>query len=103
VGLSYDASLGFPEHIGFRCGTAREFPVFDPTRSRQLRLRERPLVAMDVTMTDYMGLGPEECLATLENLWSSIRQLGGTLEVLIHNCNPLAVWLARALAELKPA
>jgi hypothetical protein len=101
VGLRYDATVGFPEQIGFRCGTAREFPVFDPTRSSQLRLRERPLIAMDVTMTDYMGLSFEESLASLESLWERISRLGGTLEVLIHNCNPLAIRLAKALAGFK--
>ncbi len=103
VGLRYDATLGFPEQSGFRCGTAREFPVFDPPHSRQLRLRERPLIAMDVTMFDYMGLSPEKALAGLEKLWGRVSRLGGTLEVLIHNCNPMAVCLARALAGLKTA
>jgi hypothetical protein len=101
VGLAYDATLGFAEQVGFRCGTAREFPVFDATRSQPLRLRERPLLAMDVTLTYCMALSLEETLAQLQSLWNTVSQLGGTLEVLIHNCHPAARQMAKALTELK--
>jgi hypothetical protein len=103
AGLNYDATLGFPDHVGFRCGTAHEFPVFDLIESRKLRLRERPLVAMDVTLTDYMNLSLTGSASTLANLWAVTRQVGGTLEILIHNCNPLAGWLAKSVVELNAA
>lgn len=102
AGLAYDATLGFPDQVGFRCGTAHEFPVFDVPTSQPLKLRERPLIAMDVTLTDYLQLSPEEVTSTLERLWSSIRRVGGIFEVLIHNCNPAALWLADRVAQLRP-
>lgn len=101
AGLAYDATLGFPDQVGFRCGTAHDFPAFDLEQSKQLQLRERPLIAMDVTLTDYMGLSPDEVTATLERLWSAVRRVGGTFEVLIHNCNPMALWLTERLMQLR--
>ena len=29
VGLNYDTTVGFADHVGFRAGTCREFPVFN--------------------------------------------------------------------------
>lgn len=100
AGLAYDATLGFPDQIGFRCGTSREFPVFDVLQSRKLNLRERPLALMDVTMTEHMKLGPDEIVQQLRDLWATVKRFGGVLEVLIHNCNPQAAWLARQLCSL---
>src|SRR5581483_5463599 len=99
AGLAYDATLGFADHVGFRCGTSREFPVFDVLASKRLSLRERPLVVMDVTMTDYMNLRAEDMLGQLRRLWQTVKTVGGTFEVLIHNCNPQASWLADHLSR----
>ena len=99
AGLAYDATLGFADHVGFRCGTSREFPVFDVLASKKLSLRERPLIVMDVTMTDYMKLRPEEILGQLRRLWDTVKSVGGTFEVLVHNCNPQASWLAEQLSQ----
>ena len=30
LGVSQDASLGYADQVGFRCGTSYEFPAFDP-------------------------------------------------------------------------
>jgi hypothetical protein len=100
AGFSYDATLGFPDQIGFRCGTSREFPVFDVVESKKLNLRERPLALMDVTMTEYMKLGHDEIVKQLGNLWATVKSIGGVMEVLIHNCNPQAAWLAEQVCSL---
>ena len=100
AGLTYDTTVGFAEHAGFRCGTCRDFPAFDLLESRKLDLRERPLVLMDATLKDYLKLGPEEMVNQMRNLWAAVKGVGGTLEVLIHNCNPQGPWLARQLCSL---
>jgi hypothetical protein len=58
AGLDYDSTLTFAEQVGFRCGTCYEFPVFDLGCRQALKLRERPLCVMDVSVTRsaYMGL-----------------------------------------------
>lgn len=100
VGLAYDASVGFPDCVGFRCGTCHEFPVFDLLERRKLRLRERPLLLMDVTLTDGGRFRPEGITQRLRSLWAAVKSVGGTFEVLIHNCNPQAAWLAEQLCSL---
>lgn len=87
AGLSYDATVGFADQVGFRAGTCREFPVFNARTASRLTLREKPLVAMERTLLDpvYMGLEPTACLDRMERLAATCRRYGGTLSLLWHN------------------
>ena len=53
AGLKYDSSCCFHDAEGFRCGTSREFKVFDLATDKVLNLVERPLVIMDATFKFY--------------------------------------------------
>jgi peptidoglycan/xylan/chitin deacetylase (PgdA/CDA1 family) len=85
AGLAYDSTLAFAESPGFRCGTAREFPVFDVEERRQLALRERPLIAMEVSLLQYQGLAPEEAGRRMATLRETCRRFGGRFTFLWHN------------------
>lgn len=87
IGINYDATLGFADHIGFRCGTCKEFPVFNLKTRQALRLRERPLLAMDTTLLadKYMGLKQEQILEQITRLGKICCQYGGELSLLWHN------------------
>ncbi|MEM0488462.1 MAG: polysaccharide deacetylase family protein [Candidatus Bathyarchaeia archaeon] len=87
VGLDYDATLGFADHVGFRCGTCREFPVFNLRTRQTLRLRERPLIAMDTTLLShrYMKLQAEEVLEQIRALSTTCRDYSGIFSLLWHN------------------
>ncbi len=85
AGLDYDATLGFADHAGFRCGTCHEFPVFNLRTRKMLRLRERPLIAMDTTLEKYMALSPREILEKICYLSGVCRRYGGSLTLLWHN------------------
>ena len=85
VGLDYDSSVGFPERVGFRAGMCCEYPVFDLVAGRELRLTERPLVAMDVTLWSYMNLTAEGALEQLRDLAAVCRSYRGEFCVLVHN------------------
>jgi hypothetical protein len=86
AGLEYDASLGFSDVAGFRCGTAREFPVFDLRARRRLGLRERPLVVMEQAV---MG-PPAGVAAAVAPLAAACRRAGTGLSLLWHNSSLIA-------------
>jgi len=87
AGLNYDTTVGFAEHVGFRCGTCREFPVFNLRTRKALRLRERPLIVMDATLLapQYMALKFEQALEKIERLSDTCRRYGGNFTLLWHN------------------
>ena len=88
AGLTYDATLGYADHTGFRCGTCFEYTAFDPTASQRLRLRIRPLIAMDATVLSesYMALGATPAARDeLVKLKGSCRAVGGSFTLLWHN------------------
>ena len=88
AGLDYDSSLGFADRCGFRCGVCYEFPMYDLVNRRELRLRQRPLVVMECTVTDerYMGLGTgEKAFEHMNQLKNQCRKYNGDFTILWHN------------------
>jgi hypothetical protein len=85
AGLDYDSTVGFADRVGFRAGTCHEYRAFDVRARRPLRLRERPLLAMDQTLVDYMGLDPDAALQAIVDLAAECRRAAGTLTLLWHN------------------
>lgn len=87
AGLAYDSSLTFHDRAGFRSGTSHEHRVFDLRARRALRLRERPVVAMDATLKGYMGLSDAEIIDEVTTLAGRCRMFDGTMGLLWHNHN----------------
>jgi hypothetical protein len=88
AGLSYDSTLGYADHPGFRCGVCYEYPLYDVVARKPLNLRERPLIVMDCTVIDphYMGLGTgEEALKVMTDLKDTCRKYHGDFTILWHN------------------
>lgn len=88
AGLAVDSTLGYAEQAGFRCGTCHEFPVFDLRASRMLQVRERPLVAMDVTFLSPLYRGnrtPREVVEEIGMLAATCRRYQGDFTLLWHN------------------
>jgi hypothetical protein len=85
LGLSYDASVGFADHIGFRAGTAYPFCPWLLSENRKAKLLEIPLLAMDSTLFAYMKLGPEEALTQLQECAARCRTVGGVFTLVWHN------------------
>lgn len=86
--MSYDSTLGYADRAGFRCGTCHEYPAFDPVAGKALKLRIRPLVAMECTViaARYMNLGHgAEAFAVFERLKAACRAVGGNFTLLWHN------------------
>jgi peptidoglycan/xylan/chitin deacetylase (PgdA/CDA1 family) len=87
AGFAEDSSLGFADHVGFRCGTAKAYRAFDVLKGEVLAIRERPLVAMEVSLldSDYQGLHHEGAFGVLIALIKKVRHFGGEFILLWHN------------------
>ena len=85
AGLQEDCTLGYPEAAGFRCGICHDYPVFDTIQRKMLNLREKPLLAMDITLALYRGYTPEKASAILSALRSEVEKHGGDFTILWHN------------------
>ena len=88
AGLSYDSTLAFADHIGFRCGTCFDFPLYDLIGRSRLSIREKPLVVMESTVLNdaYMGLGfSEKALDAMIDLKNICKKYAGQFTLLWHN------------------
>jgi hypothetical protein len=85
AGLSYDASVGYADAVGFRTGTCHPYRVFDLQQRRALRLRERPFQVMDVTLLSSMALTPDAAGAAVMDIAAECRRHSGCLGILWHN------------------
>ncbi|KAF0279732.1 MarR family transcriptional regulator [Spiribacter aquaticus] len=87
-GLDYDSTLNYADRPGFRCGTSREYPLYDLKKGCALRVRERPLIVMEcsVIAKRYMALGyGDEALAVMERCRDISHRFGGNFTLLWHN------------------
>jgi len=106
VGLTYDSTITYADHEGFRCGTCHPFRPFDVVQDRELDLWEYPLIVMDGTLHDYRGLTPEQGEARILELAQRCKQVEGTFTLLWHNTSlegrwqPWAVVYRRVLPHL---
>jgi hypothetical protein len=88
AGFTYDSTLGYNDHVGFRCGTSHPFPLWDWTQRRPLALMERPLIAMDgagLNTEEGMGLSHDETASTYAALKKTCLRHGGDFVLLWHN------------------
>jgi hypothetical protein len=85
LGLLYDSSLGYPDEIGFRCGTSHPFPCFSLPRQRQLSLVEEPLIIMDCALQNVVERQGKSAYSMALEILSRARTAGGSPAVLYHN------------------
>lgn len=86
AGLQYDSTLSFADRAGFRCGTCREYSMYDLHARKCLPLKQRPLICMDRSVIDYMGYGmTEEAFVEMEKLKKAAKQVKGNFTLLWHN------------------
>ena len=85
--MQYDATLGFPDVIGFRNGMARPYKLFNFERNSISETLEIPLHIMDTSLQHpkYMGLRPQAALEAMQALFEISLSQKGVLSVLWHN------------------
>ena len=85
AGLHADASLGFFDREGFRCGTCHPYPLYDLKRDCPLSVMERPLLLMDGTLREYRGLSIDEAMVSARGLLERVLAVDGEFVILWHN------------------
>jgi hypothetical protein len=106
AGLAYDSTLGFHDGIGFRAGTALPYHPWLMKEDRESALLEIPLIVMDCTPIDYMGLGLQETLRRTKKLVERCARVGGVFTLLWHNQNLIEkpyAGLYRRILEMLPS
>ncbi|WP_041483400.1 polysaccharide deacetylase family protein [Thioalkalivibrio paradoxus] len=87
AGMTYDSTMTYADHAGFRCGTCFEYPAFDAVAGQPLNLRIRPLIAMECSVLgdQYMGLKKSDALDEFAKLKERCRAVRGAFSLLWHN------------------
>lgn len=85
--ITEDSSLGFAEHIGFRHSIAWPFHPFNFDTQSAMRIKEVPLVIMDVSLINkqYMNIEINDIEIQLKTLLKITKSINGTITFLIHN------------------
>lgn len=94
AGIREDYSLAFADAPGFRAGLAIPFLWYDLERDHTTELLLIPTTFMDVTLRDYLKLGPEAAAAQIRSLRAGLQKYGGWQVSLWHNSSfsPLHGW-----------
>ena len=87
AGFSYDTSLAFAEHEGYRCGCSFPFRPYFLEEERPLDLVELPLALMDGTLQEphYRGLTAAEAETAAAAVLDCAARGGGAVSLLWHN------------------
>lgn len=103
LGASYDSTLGFADEAGFRCGTAHEYPAYDPETHCMMTIRVRPLVVMESSL-QVSENAPAKVLKDevrkINKLKYFCRQVGGQFNLLFHNSSLTSEPLKKVYKEI---
>lgn len=86
--LTYDSTLAFADCAGFRCGTSREFTMYDLVNRKPFKLKQRPLVSMECSIISkrYEGLGyTKKAKERFLHFKKQTEKYGGVYTLLWHN------------------
>jgi len=87
LGLLYDTTLSFADHIGFRCGVCLPFKPFDVVENRRLNIWELPLTVMEGSLLglNYQNLPLEEAYDEIIRHIEIVKKFSGVFVLLWHN------------------
>ncbi|MBI4734216.1 MAG: polysaccharide deacetylase family protein [Rubrobacteridae bacterium] len=105
AGVAYDTTLTFADSPGFRCGVCYEYGVFNLRKREALTVKERPLIVMEGSLFDYLGLSYEDALEIVKDLSAKCRTFGGEFTLLWHNSSLITRqskrWYKEIVNEIK--
>ncbi len=86
AGMKVDSSMGYHNYCGFRRGICYEYPVFDLGKREKLKLKERPLIFMEVALKREHP-DPEKFKKAYIQLVNTVKKYEGDFVFLWHNSN----------------
>lgn len=60
-GIRFDSTLGYPDLVGFRCGTGFEYSLYDFANENISDIREIPLIVMDGSSLQFQCNEDSDC------------------------------------------
>ncbi len=92
-GMRLDSTCGYADKEGFRCGTGDEFSVFNILTREKLKLKERPLIVMEGSFTNYQKhITSESMRKKIEELIMKTKKYNSTFTLLWHNSSFNGIW-----------
>ncbi|MBI3141264.1 MAG: polysaccharide deacetylase family protein [Bacteroidetes bacterium] len=91
-GITHDFSMGFADEVGFRAGTSRPYPFFNPLSRQPTALTIVPFSTMDVTLRRYMGHTPKQAGELILHIIQTLKECHGLY---------VSLWHHEALAEME--
>ncbi|WP_035288382.1 polysaccharide deacetylase family protein [Clostridium sp. KNHs214] len=87
IGIKYDASLGYADCEGFRCGYCFPYKPYDLINDRVINIWEIPLIVMEGTIVgrQYSNLDKKEGLKRIKQLIETTEKYNGVFNLLWHN------------------
>ncbi len=85
AGITHDYTMGYADGIGWRAGTNLPFAWYDLEKEEATGLTIHAFAAMDVSLKDYLKLGPDDAKHRVFALAEGVRPFGGDFMLLWHN------------------
>lgn len=83
--ITIDYTMGFAEEEGFRSGTAHEYYPYNFDKDEPYKIKEKPLIAMDVTLSSYKKYSIDKAQKMLDILYKRVKRTEGDFVILWHN------------------
>jgi len=85
--MQIDSTCSYADKEGFRCGTVDKYSVFNILTRKKLKLKEMPLVVMEVSMIGYQNMSPDDIEEKIVKLINRVKKYNGNFVLLWHNSN----------------
>lgn len=86
-GIKKDSTLGYSGKNGFRTGCCYEYSVFDFIKREKKKIKEVPLIFMDVNIENFIKKDLKDVQNELIELSKEVKKHNGTFVILWHNSN----------------
>ena len=83
--IEEDYSMGYAGISGFRAAMASPFSFYNLQAEKETSLKVFPFMFMDSTLSDYLGISPEQYLENVNSIIDEVKACNGHLIAIWHN------------------